>query len=59
MNMISSELKIYKDTYDFVLNICKTTRNFNGEFKNTIRDELIKDSMSLFEYIELANRFPK
>lgn len=54
--MITSELPVYKDTFDLVSLIMDYTPVFPKAYKHTIGQKLTNVSLELFEYLQLANR---
>lgn len=54
-DMIASELKIYRDTYDLVMNIIDIQTRFPRVYKFTIGQKMVNTALELFEYIQLAN----
>ena len=57
--MLASELAIYEDTYQFTSLVLDVTHNFSNEFKFNLKERLVNESLDLFSYIQLANRFPE
>lgn len=53
--MIASELPVYRDTFVLVSTITDLPTNFPKMYKYTFGEKLMKVSLDLFEYIQLAN----
>lgn len=54
--MLTSELPVYKDTFDLVSLIMDYTPSFPKSYKHTIGQKMTNVSLELFEYLQLANR---
>jgi four helix bundle protein len=52
---IYTNLPVYKESYDFLLNLFIITKNFNREFKYTIGENLKKETMEMIANIYRAN----
>src|SRR3989304_8561214 len=52
---IYSNLPIYRATYDFVLEIFKTVKNFNREYKYTLGESIKKEAIEMIADIYRAN----
>jgi hypothetical protein len=52
---IYSNLPIYKASYDFVLEIFKTVKNFNREYKYTLGESIKKEAIEMITDIYRAN----
>lgn len=55
--MLANELEIYEDTYQFVSLVLDCTKNFESDYKQTLKDRLVNKALDLFKYIQIANRF--
>lgn len=53
----ASELPVYKDTYDMISIITDYVCNFEKSLKHTIGNKLIEESLQLFNFLQLANRY--
>lgn len=57
--MISSELPVYKDTVQYIKEICNLQVNFPRDFKHTIGQQWIMKAIGLPGHIIRANMFPE
>ena len=55
--VLHTELPVYRDTYQLVLNIFKMTKDFSKEYKYTLGQEMKKDALHLTRSIYRANKF--
>ena len=56
--MLANELLIYEDTYQFVSLVLDVTKHFESDFKYELKSHLVNSALDLFQYIQIANRFP-
>lgn len=54
--MLTSELPIYRDTFDLVSLLIDYVAQFPKSHKHTIGQKMTNVSLELFEYLQLANR---
>lgn len=54
--MLTSELPVYRDTFDLVSLIMDYSVTFPKSYKHTIGLKLMNVALELFEYLQLANR---
>lgn len=54
--MLTSELPIYRDTFELVSLLIDYVSQFPKAHKHTIGQKMTNVSLELFEYIQLANR---
>ncbi len=50
-----SELSVYKETYDLLLDMFRFTKDFNKEYKYTVGESLKKETIELITLIYRAN----
>ena len=54
--MLTSELPIYRDTFELVSLLMDYVGQFPKSHKHTIGQKMVNVSLELFEYLQLANR---
>lgn len=54
--MLARDLPLYKDTYEFVKNLLKTYKHIDRLYRYTLGSKMCDLALSLFIYIERANR---
>jgi len=55
----TSELQVYKDTLTLTLKLYTITSEFSASAKHRLGDDICREVVKLFDYIQLANKYPE
>ena len=54
--VLYSELPIYRDSYELLLNVFRLTNSFSHEYKYSLGQDMKRDALALFRHLYHANR---